>query len=108
MTPTGEEGSFVPSSPSSNRRKRPRSNSAFAAAAMVPSIVAGSIGGWSPVERPGEGSLGTRVFGDLEPQEGAGTRPGTNSNEPSVPGALAQSSQQPALTPESSSLAPPK
>lgn len=111
MTPTGEEGSFVPSSPSSNRRKRARSNSAFAAAAMVPSIVAGSIGGWSPVERPGEGSIkfpGTRVFGDLEPQEGVGARPGTNSNEPSVPGVLAQSSQQPALTPESSSLAPPK
>lgn len=104
MTPTGEEGSFVPSSPSSNRRKRARSNSAFAAAAMVPSIVAGSIGGWSPVERPGEGSIkfpGTRGFGEVEPQEG------TNSNEPAPPGALVQSNQQPAIT-EPSGLAPPK
>lgn len=110
MTPTGEEGSFVPSSPSSNRRKRARSNSAFAAAAMVPSIVAGSIGGWSPVERPGEGSInfpGARGFGELEPQEGTGTHPGTNPNEPAVTGALVQSSQQPATT-ESSGLAPPK
>lgn len=35
----------------SNRRTRSHSNSAFAAAAMVPAIVAGGIGGWSPVER---------------------------------------------------------
>lgn len=117
MTPTGElhEGSFVPSSPSSNRRRRSRSNSAFAAAAMVPSIVAGSIGGWSPVERPGEGSIkfpGTRGFGELESLDGVSVRPGTNSNEPVVrenpaPGAP-QPSQQPALTPEPSSLVPPR
>jgi Ca2+-transporting ATPase len=46
----GEEG-FPPPSAGSHKRRRSRSNSAFAAAAMVPSIVAGSIGGWSPVER---------------------------------------------------------
>ncbi|KAL7276871.1 plasma membrane calcium [Rhizina undulata] len=49
-TPTGEDG-HPPPSPSSNRRRPSKSGSAFAAAAMVPSIVAGSIGGWSPVER---------------------------------------------------------
>ncbi|KAJ6259482.1 hypothetical protein Dda_5119 [Drechslerella dactyloides] len=45
-----------PPSPSSHRRRRSRSNSAFAAAAMVPSIVAGSVGGWSPIEKPMDGS----------------------------------------------------
>lgn len=108
MTPTElPEGSHVPSSPSNNHRRRSRSNSAFAAAAMVPSIVAGSIGGWSPVERPGEGSAqfpGARAFGEPESQEGAGVRPGTNPNE----SALAQSSQQPVPTHEPSGLAPPR
>ncbi|EWC43989.1 hypothetical protein DRE_01341 [Drechslerella stenobrocha 248] len=41
-----------PPSPTSHKRRRSRSNSAFAAAAMVPSIVAGSVGGWSPIEKP--------------------------------------------------------
>ncbi|KAF3158950.1 Calcium-transporting ATPase 10, plasma membrane-type [Orbilia oligospora] len=55
-----DNSQIPPPSPSSHRRKRSRSNSAFAAAAMVPSIVAGSVGGWSPIEKPAEG--GDRGF----------------------------------------------
>jgi Ca2+-transporting ATPase len=52
ITPIAEDNNtFPPSSPGSQKRRRSRSNSAFAAAAMVPSIIAGSIGGWSPVEK---------------------------------------------------------
>src|SRR5690606_35768649 len=68
-----------PGTPGS-RRRRSRSNSAFAAAAMVPSIVAGSIGGWSPIERQREGeSLNTRK--DIEAQDGISVHPQT---DPSV------------------------
>ena len=42
--------SLTPSS-ASHRRRRSRANSAIAAAAMVPGVVAGGVGGWSPVER---------------------------------------------------------
>ncbi|KAF3917116.1 hypothetical protein ABW20_dc0106007 [Dactylellina cionopaga] len=49
-----DQSQIPPPSPSSHRRKRSRSNSAFAAAAMVPSIVAGSVGGWSPIEKPAD------------------------------------------------------
>ncbi|KAK6529237.1 hypothetical protein TWF281_008418 [Arthrobotrys megalospora] len=55
-----DNSQIPPPSPSSHRRKRSRSNSAFAAAAMVPSIVAGSVGGWSPIEKPLE--IGDRGF----------------------------------------------
>lgn len=41
---------LAPSS-ASHKRRRSRANSAFAAAAMVPGVVAGGVGGWSPVER---------------------------------------------------------
>lgn len=117
MTPTGESEGFAPVSPSS-RRRRSRSNSAFAAAAMVPSIVAGSIGGWSPVERPSEGGSikfpPSRGNSDLEAQEGVGVHQGTNPNDQVVrenrpgSGALALPSHHPEPTPEPSSLAPPK
>ncbi|EPS42898.1 hypothetical protein H072_3178 [Dactylellina haptotyla CBS 200.50] len=56
-----EDAQQPPPSPSSHRRKRSRSNSAFAAAAMVPSIVAGSIGGWSPIEKPHDSERGFPV-----------------------------------------------
>lgn len=86
-TPTGEhpEG-YPPPSPTSHRRRRSRSNSAFAAAAMVPSIVAGSIGGWSPVERPGEGIRfpASRGTAELDAQEGVSVHPGTDPNDPII------------------------
>ncbi|KAK6542160.1 hypothetical protein TWF694_007925 [Orbilia ellipsospora] len=68
--PGSPDDQHPPPSPSSHRRKRSRSNSAFAAAAMVPSIVAGSIGGWSPIEKPMDGERGFPV-------------PASSSREPS-------------------------
>lgn len=110
MTPTGEHEGFAPPSPSSNRRRRSRSNSAFAAAAMVPSIVAGSIGGWSPVERPGEGGSiklpPSRGINDADAQEAAGGHLGPHHHEPTSRDNL--QSQYPEPTHDSSSLAPPR
>ena len=85
-----EDGLAPPHSSGSHRRRRSRSNSAFAAAAMVPSIVAGSIAGWSPVEKApssiykGTGELpnksDSQLADTLSPdniQTGTGTRPNT-------------------------------
>lgn len=59
-TPSGDNGSRSPTpspqppSPESRSRRntRSRSNSAFGPAAAMAGIVAGSIAGWSPIERP--------------------------------------------------------
>ncbi|PUU82388.1 hypothetical protein B9Z19DRAFT_1099224 [Tuber borchii] len=75
-----EDGTLPPPSPSSQRRRRSRSNSAFAAAAMVPSIVAGSIGGWSPIEKPNEEGA-TRLPSRGESQDGTLAPPSLNPND---------------------------
>ncbi|KAL4742952.1 hypothetical protein BDV11DRAFT_179843 [Aspergillus similis] len=59
-TPVGDSSEGSPpfsASPDSRsrRRTRSRSNSAFGPAAAMAGVVAGSIAGWSPIERPGEG-----------------------------------------------------
>ncbi|KAL3431378.1 hypothetical protein BDV09DRAFT_176333 [Aspergillus tetrazonus] len=59
-TPVGDSSDGTPpfsASPDSRsrRRTRSRSNSAFGPAAAMAGVVAGSIAGWSPIERPGEG-----------------------------------------------------
>lgn len=97
IPPTAE---LPPPSPSSQRRKRSRTNSTIGAAAMVPSIVAGSIGGWSPIEKPAEvgGSIKfPRGESDLESQEGAS--PDTTREAPG---------QQPEQGPPSTKPSPPK
>ncbi len=103
-TPTGPPDSPRPSpSPSSTRRRRSRSNSAFAAAAMVPSIVAGSIGGWSPVERPHGSDHPFSSRGELEGQSGGSVHPNTHPDDPVIPETATTSeiapSQQPGLAP---------
>ena len=54
-TPNGDAGSPTPQDPSSETRSRrntrSRSNSTFGPAAAMAGIVAGSIAGWSPIER---------------------------------------------------------
>lgn len=108
--PDGQPGRSP--SPGSNRRRRSRSNSAFAAAAMVPSIVAGSIGGWSPVERPTTGEPDAPPYQgkkDLEQQEGLQVHPDTRREDPVLPakGAVQRDeapSQQPDLVPDSQDL----
>jgi Ca2+-transporting ATPase len=53
-TGASEVGSSGPATPEtrSRRRTRSRSNSAFGPATAMAGIVAGSIAGWSPIERP--------------------------------------------------------
>lgn len=89
------------------RAGRSRSNSAFGPAAAMAGIVAGSIGGWSPIgRRDEEGSSRyshTRDRSDLEHQEGLEIHPGTNPRDPivSAPSTAgnAPPSQVPELTP---------
>ncbi|KAJ5091720.1 hypothetical protein NUU61_006590 [Penicillium alfredii] len=55
-TPNGDNGSPPPGPPTpesrSRRNTRSRSNSVFGPAAAMAGVVAGSIAGWSPIERP--------------------------------------------------------
>lgn len=93
--PTIEDRVAPPTSAGSHRRRRSRSNSTvFAAAAMVPSIVAGSIGGWSPVEKapsPSKEGAGDLLFSSQSEQERAsgslhpGTVQGDLPIEPAAP-----------------------
>jgi Ca2+-transporting ATPase len=46
------DGSPAPPTPNSGRRGRSRANSAFGPATVMAGIVAGSIAGWSPIDRP--------------------------------------------------------
>lgn len=90
QTPSGdhhssETGSPAPPSPGSRsqRRGRSRSNSAFAPAAAMAGIIAGSIVGWSPIDRGlgDEDSAKTtrpRARSDLETREGVSVHPDTD------------------------------
>jgi Ca2+-transporting ATPase len=85
-SPTGEH----PPQTSGTKRRRSRSNSAFAATVVMPSIIAGSVGGWSPIEKApspstdGTGSLPFSSRGDLESQSGVAVHPDTAKNDPVV------------------------
>ncbi|XPS99861.1 P-type Ca(2+) transporter [Ascochyta lentis] len=80
------EGSPAPT-PSSRRRTRSRSNSAFGPAAVMAGIVAGSVGGWSPIGKD-PGDAGSLKFGrnmnkdELEAQQGIEVHPDTKSSDP--------------------------
>ncbi|KAF2201261.1 calcium transporting P-type ATPase-like protein [Delitschia confertaspora ATCC 74209] len=71
----------------SRRRGRSRSSSALGPATVMAGIVAGSVGGWSPIDRP-SGEEGSVKFGrnrsksDLEAQEGIDVHPDTKSTDP--------------------------
>ncbi|KAL4939963.1 hypothetical protein BDV06DRAFT_27589 [Aspergillus oleicola] len=59
-TPVGDSSDGTPPLPAtpdsrSRTRTRSRSNSAFGPAAAMAGVIAGSIAGWSPIERPAEG-----------------------------------------------------
>jgi len=81
-------------------KHRSRSNSAFAAAAMVPSIVAGSIGGWSPIERPAEDTLQFNGKGDLEEQSGVSVHPDTRPDDPVIHEPTANQGNAPSQNPD--------
>lgn len=83
------EGSPAPPTPDSRsrRRNRSRSNSAFGPATVMAGIVAGSVAGWSPIDRPSgdNDSLKfsrNRSKSDLEAQEGIEVHPDTKSTDP--------------------------
>ncbi|KAF4542244.1 ATPAse P-type K/Mg/Cd/Cu/Zn/Na/Ca/Na/H-transporter [Lasiodiplodia theobromae] len=87
-----EGGSPAPPTPISSHsrsRNRSRSNSAFGPAAAMAGIVAGSIAGWSPIERrDGENGEGGASFArgraDIEAQEGVSVHAGTKNEDPVV------------------------
>ncbi|KAA6411107.1 MAG: calcium-translocating P-type PMCA-type [Lasallia pustulata] len=99
QTPTGEHsgsdfgGSLAPPTPESRksttrRRGRSRSNSAFGPAAAMAGVIAGSIAGWSPIERR-DGDGGPRFSSidgraALEGQDGIEVHPGTDANDPVI------------------------
>ncbi|KAL5116469.1 plasma membrane calcium [Pleosporales sp. CAS-2024a] len=80
------DGSPAPPTPNSRRRGRSRSNSAFGPATVMAGIVAGSIAGWSPIDRNG-GDNDSLRFGrnsrkeDLEAQDGIELHPDTKSTD---------------------------
>ncbi|KAI9722349.1 MAG: hypothetical protein M1812_001821 [Candelaria pacifica] len=80
-------GTQAPPTPESRSRRRGRSrtNSTFGAAAMA-GVVAGSIAGWSPIERRegDEGFSRSSARSDLEAQEGTEIHPGTEPNDPII------------------------
>ncbi|KAF2651479.1 calcium-translocating P-type ATPase [Lophiostoma macrostomum CBS 122681] len=83
------EGSPAPPTPDSRsrRRGRSRSNSAFGPATVMAGIVAGSVAGWSPIDRPGGDNDSLRFArnrskSDLEAQEGVEVHPNTKPADP--------------------------
>lgn len=88
--PNGENGSPTPQSPTpearSRRDTRSRSNSAFGPAAAMAGIVAGSIAGWSPLERSQDDNDNTPfptngTFGGLDQQQGIEVHPDTAADD---------------------------
>jgi len=81
------DGSPAPPTPNSRRRGRSRSNSAFGPATVMAGIVAGSIAGWSPIDRNGGDNDSIRFSRnsrkeDLEAQDGIEVHPDTKSTDP--------------------------
>jgi len=81
------DGSPAPPTPNSRRRGRSRSNSAFGPATVMAGIVAGSIAGWSPIDRNGGDNDSIRFSRnakkeDIEAQEGIEVHPDTKSTDP--------------------------
>lgn len=92
QTPTGEQtGSEIgsnqaPATPDSRksglrRSSRPRSNSAIAASAVIPGIVAGSVAGWSPIGRRSEDG-GSMRPSQLESKSQVADREGAKAHPP--------------------------
>lgn len=94
-TPVGDDGNEndrlsptpQPGTPDSRSKKpRSRSNSVFGPAAAMAGIVAGSIGGWSPIERP-HGDADSMKFpsdtphGGLDQQQGIEIHPETSTTD---------------------------
>lgn len=93
QTPTGEPNSsetisgHAPTTPESRKStsRRQRSNSAFGPAAAMAGVIAGSIAGWSPVERRDEehttGHFHTQDRSEGEHPGGGNVHPGTDAHD---------------------------
>jgi Ca2+-transporting ATPase len=81
-------GSSGPTTPDHRRRRtRSRSNSAFGPATAMAGIVAGSIAGWSPIERPRGGDNDSLMFSrnnHRSDDEALEMRPSTKSDDQGV------------------------
>ena len=112
----GDSGSLAPAPPtperrSIGRRSRSRSNSAFGPAAAMAGVIAGSIAGWSPLERREGDSSFTQLpslddRAGLEQNPGVEIHPETKPDDPVIApartasqGSKAPPSQVPELTP---------
>ena len=113
-SPGGDDGSASPQPPGtpdsrSRRRTRSRSSSAFGPAAAMAGVVAGSVAGWSPIERPHDDSDSAKFptnspHGGLDSQDGIEVHPDTSEDDRVVrdysPAALkSPPSQNPDLIP---------
>lgn len=127
VTPISEferEDSFgsparTPESRKRGRSNRSRSNSALGATAVMAGIIAGSVAGWSPIDRTSHDNESMRFSrshgrSELESREGVEVHPATKPDDPIVveePESLdAPPSQIPEITPapaSGSSLSPP-
>lgn len=128
VTPVNEfdrEDSFgsparTPESRKRGRSNRSRSNSALGATAVMAGIIAGSVAGWSPIDRTSHDNESMRFSrshgrAELESREGVEIHPATKSDDPIVveepiTGSDVPPSQIPEITPApafGSSLAPP-
>lgn len=117
-TPVGDQNVGVePKTPTSQRstrrRGRSRSNSAFGPAAAMAGIVAGSIGGWSPIGRRGDEENSMTLGRDeLESRDGVEIHPGTSEGDPVLAPAASSSKLSPSQQSElghhyGQNLAPP-
>jgi Ca2+-transporting ATPase len=122
QTPVGDQAHELTSpaaaTPESRSRHggRSRSNSAFGPAAAMAGIVAGSIAGWSPVER-GLGEADSirfsrsRAHSGLDQEEGIEIHPDTREDDPIIADYSTSSnippSQNPDLTPVFPNAPPP-
>ncbi|KAL2818992.1 hypothetical protein BDW59DRAFT_126122 [Aspergillus cavernicola] len=107
-TPVGDSSDGSPPFPAtpdsrSRKRARSRSNSAFGPAAAMAGVVAGSIAGWSPIERPGEGGDGLKFDfngGGLSKQQGIEIHPDTAPDDNVVGNYLPSSTTPPSQNPD--------
>ncbi|KAL8957992.1 MAG: hypothetical protein Q9193_004864 [Seirophora villosa] len=101
----------------SRRFDRSRSNSVFGAAAAMAGIVAGSVAGWSPIERRADEQptafSETRGRSELQSREGVEVHPGTSADDPVISYNPHQNKAPPSQVPQLSpvfgqTLAPPE
>ena len=114
--PASEPGNGSPPTPDSRRsmtrkRGRSRSNSAFGPATAMAGIIAGSIAGWSAIERRDEEGGSSRLpqlhgRPELEKEPGVEVHPDTKASDPVLADGsrsmTAPPSQRPETTPEPS------